>query len=60
MNKIKILYLIDKLGYGGAQRHLIELLGNIDRTVFEPYVCCLLTGGKLLKELEDLKINYKI
>jgi len=44
--KTRILYIIDKLVCAGTQRQLIELLKNIDRTKYEPEVCCLLYEGK--------------
>ncbi|MFH1549207.1 MAG: glycosyltransferase [Planctomycetota bacterium] len=51
MKRIKILYLIDKLDTGGTQRHLVDLVTSIDRTVFEPRVVCLMSLGALAEEL---------
>lgn len=50
MRKIKILYVIDKLNIGGAQRHILQLLKRIDRDRFTPYLCCFLYGGDLAEE----------
>jgi glycosyltransferase involved in cell wall biosynthesis len=51
MQRIKILYLIDKLEVGGTQRHLAQLLGGIDREMFEPRVCCLQRLGPIADEI---------
>lgn len=39
---MKILYVIDSLGFGGAERQLVELIKGIDRSKFEIYLCCLI------------------
>lgn len=38
---IRILFLIDKLGIGGTERQLVELVKRIDRDKFELYLGCL-------------------
>lgn len=53
---IRVVYLIDGLGRGGAQRHLLALLRNIDRTRVEPSVWCLEKAGDLVPEFEALGI----
>jgi len=42
MKKIKIAFLIDTIDYkmGGTERQLILLLKYLDRSRFEPYLCC--------------------
>ncbi len=42
MNKIKIAFVIDTIDYkiGGTERQLILLLKHLDRSKFEPYLCC--------------------
>lgn len=37
--KYNIVYMIDGLGLGGAERLMIPLLANLDRQIFEPRVC---------------------
>ncbi|MFH0731635.1 MAG: glycosyltransferase [Candidatus Omnitrophota bacterium] len=59
MKKIKILYVIDKMDIGGTQRHLLEILQNINRDTFEVSLCCLVRIGALEPELKKLKISYK-
>ena len=57
MQKIKILYIIDKLDTGGAQHHLLQLLRQIDRNKFKPYLCCLLYEGELIDKVKDLGVS---
>src|SRR3989338_7725608 len=52
MEKIKILYLIDKLVPAGTQTNLFELVKRLDRNKFEPHVIALLGGGGLEGEFE--------
>lgn len=39
MSKIKILYTIPNFKTAGSQYVLLSLFRNIDRTIFEPYIC---------------------
>lgn len=41
MKKNSVLLLISNLEYGGAQRQLLELANNIDRSKYNVYVCSL-------------------
>lgn len=43
--KIKILFLIHDLGQGGAEKVLINLVNNMDRTRFDITVIALFAGG---------------
>ncbi len=53
---IKVVYVIDDLGLGGAQRQLTELVRAIDRSRYQPYVVSLSTQrlayAKNIRELE--------
>ncbi len=51
MRKAKILYLIGTLNVGGAETQLVELASRIDRSRFDPLVCCISPGGKLVDTL---------
>jgi glycosyltransferase involved in cell wall biosynthesis len=42
---IRVLYVIDKMGAGGAQTHLATLVRGLDPDRFEPVVVCLHRGG---------------
>ncbi len=42
-----VLYLIDKMGRGGAQTHLLVLASHLDRARFAPSITCLLYEGEM-------------
>ena len=44
-NKIRILYVIDKLEVGGTEKQLVETIKRLDKEKFEVYLCCL-SGAK--------------
>ncbi len=50
--KIKLTHIICSLGYGGAERFLIDLIKNTDREKYEISVLCVIKGGPLVEELE--------
>ncbi len=51
--KTRILYVIDDLVIGGAERILVELLTGLDRDRFDADVLTLFPGEGLTAELED-------
>lgn len=53
MRKMKILFFIDSLGRGGAQRQMVELARNLDRERFEPVVLIYFDIQQLRKDLDD-------
>jgi glycosyltransferase involved in cell wall biosynthesis len=58
---LKILYVIDSLSFGGAQRQLVELIKGIDRSKFEVHLCCLINdpaGYTDIVEKLDISIKY--
>lgn len=53
MSNIKVLYIISLLGKkGGAEKNLCDLVQNIDKKEFTPYVLSL-KGGELASELKE-------
>lgn len=42
---IKVLFLIHDLGQGGAEKVLVNLVNNIDKTKFSVTVVSLFSGG---------------
>ncbi len=56
MNKIRILYIVTGLGCGGAETMLVQLLGKLDATRFEPVVISLLDQGALSDSIRALGI----
>jgi glycosyltransferase involved in cell wall biosynthesis len=53
---IRILYVMTSLDVGGAERSLLELVRRLDRTQFEPSVCTLISGGRLVTSFEALQV----
>ena len=47
-DRTKILYVINRMGVGGSQTHLLQVLSLLDRSRFEPILCCLTEKGELL------------
>lgn len=58
MNKIKILFLIQTLGGGGAERVLVNLVNNMDSSKFDITVLTMFEGG-VNRELLSDHIRYK-
>ena len=50
---IRIVYLLVSLELGGTERQITDLALALDRTRFEPRVCCLTTGGPLERPLRE-------
>jgi len=59
-NKIKIVYIINSLALGGAEKLLLNICRFIDKEKFEVFVCTVNGGGPLLDEFEKLDITLKI
>lgn len=56
----KILDVIGQLGAGGAERQLIYLSCNLDKTIFEPIVCSFSEDTFFKKELEENGVIVEI
>ena len=54
---IRVLHIIATLDPHGAERQLSLLVRNLDRTRFEPVVCCLTRGGPLKDEVRRAGIE---
>jgi len=39
--RIKVFYLIERLARAGTELHLLKMLQRLDRSRFEPVICCL-------------------
>ena len=50
--KIKILYTIPNFDTAGSGKVVYDLMKNLDRTIFEPEICCFHTKGSFLEEIE--------
>lgn len=49
--RVRVLLLIGSLAIGGAEKQLVEIALGLDRTRFEPAVCCLAGPGPLSEPL---------
>ena len=59
MNKRKkILFVIESLAGGGAEKILSIILRNIDTAKFDVTLCCIVNVGQYLKDIPK-SINYK-
>lgn len=56
--KIKILFTIPNFDTAGSGKVVYDLVSNLDRTIFEPEICCFHDRGVFIKEIE--KLNVKI
>ena len=53
MEKLRILYTVNRMDVGGSQTHLLQVLRLLDRRRFEPMLCCLSGKGALLETATD-------
>lgn len=64
MKKINILFLVLSLDVGGSERHISNLVSNLNREKFNPVVCCLydlgLIGTMLVNNNEGIKVYYDL
>lgn len=60
MPKIKIIHIICSLGYGGAERFLVDLIKFSDHEKFEIKVVTAVRGGPLVQELEKMGIPVQV
>lgn len=55
MRRLRTLFVIDELDIGGTEQQILETVRRIDRSRFEPYVCCFRHGRKA-QEIESLGV----
>jgi glycosyltransferase involved in cell wall biosynthesis len=55
----RLLFLINSLGTGGAERQLALTVARLDRTRFDPVVACLFSGGPYLHEIEEAGVPVR-
>jgi len=53
MPRIKLFYTVAYMDVGGSQTHLLQVFNLIDRSRFEPTLCCLSGEGALLEAARD-------
>ncbi|MBR9758582.1 MAG: glycosyltransferase [Algicola sp.] len=60
MNKIKILYTIPNFDTAGSGKVVYDLVNGLDRTQFEPHICCTHTKGAFFKQVEALGVHIHV
>ncbi len=62
-NRVKVLLVISNLEFGGAQRQIVELANNIDRSKYEVHLCSLSSytplGDQLKSDVELTVLEKK-
>lgn len=58
--RIRILYTIPNFNTAGSGRSVYDLVKGLDRTVFEPEICCFHKEGAFFYEVEKLGVKIHI
>lgn len=58
--KIRVLYTIPNFHTAGSGRSVYDLVDRIDKTIFEPEICCFHDKGAFYKEVEKLGVPIHI
>jgi glycosyltransferase involved in cell wall biosynthesis len=56
----RVVYIINSLGPGGAERFLCDLVRNLDRDRFEARVLCLYYGGQFAPAVEAAGVPVEV
>jgi len=59
MNRFRILFCIDNLEPDGAQRQLVDLIKNVDQSVYDISVCGI-RDGSVRKEIESFGVPVDV
>ncbi len=57
MSKINLLYIINSLTLGGAEKQVVTLLNHLDKERYHVVVCCIRSGGPLEDEIRDENVE---
>jgi len=55
--RVKVLYVIERLARAGTELHLVKILQRLDRSRFEPVLCCL-NDSRTDKDLLPEGVRY--
>jgi glycosyltransferase involved in cell wall biosynthesis len=58
--KIKILFTIPNFETAGSSKVVYDLVKYLDRSVFEPEICCFHNRGIFFKEIKKLKVKIHL
>jgi len=59
-NKIKILFTIPNFDTAGSGKVVYDLVKNLDRTIFEPEICCHHDRGAFMDEIKKLQVKVHL
>ena len=59
-SRVRVVLVVDDLGYGGAERQVVELANNMDRERFEVHVCALSNHLPLRDQLKLAERNLHV
>jgi glycosyltransferase involved in cell wall biosynthesis len=51
LRRIRVMYVVPDLEVGGAERHVLQLMPNLDMEQFDPAVVCIGDEGELFSQL---------
>jgi glycosyltransferase involved in cell wall biosynthesis len=57
MERLRVLYTVNRMDLGGSQTHLLQVLRLLDRRRFEPLLCCLTGKGALLERARESDVT---
>jgi glycosyltransferase involved in cell wall biosynthesis len=57
MDRLRVLYTVNRMDVGGSQTHLVQVLRLLDRRRFEPMLCCLTGKGALLDTARETGVT---
>ncbi len=60
MRRKSVLYVVEDLERGGAERVVVNLATRLNRERFEPVICCLAKRGALAGEVEQAGIQLHV
>ncbi|MDG5492238.1 glycosyltransferase [Psychroserpens sp. SPM9] len=58
--KIRVLYTIPNFDTAGSGKSVYDLVNGLDRSIFEPEICCFHNKGAFFKEVEKLDVKIHI
>ncbi|MEM5564583.1 glycosyltransferase [Psychroserpens sp. AS72] len=58
--RLRILYTIPNFNTAGSGKSVYDLVKGLDRTLFEPEVCCFHNKGAFFKEVEALGVKIHL
>jgi len=58
--KIRVLYTIPNFDTAGSGKSVYDLVKGLDRSIFEPEICCLHSRGAFYKEVEKLGVKIHV